>query len=138
MPTGTSHGDACTRNLLVRPDSDDLTLIDFGFWGEAPLGFDLTQLLLAGVQMGERSAHDLDELERRCLPAYIRGLRAEGCEVDEAVVRRAHALVMLVFCGYSAVPFEQLGQPPTPDLARISRERAQSANFILDLVEATA
>jgi Phosphotransferase enzyme family len=138
MPTGTSHGDACPRNLMVRLDSEDLTLIDFGFWGEAPLGFDLAQLLLAEVQMGERSAHDLDELERRCLPAYVRGLRAEGCEVDEALVRRAHALVMLVFCGYSAVPFEQLGQPPTPHLARIARGRAHSANFILDLVEATA
>ena len=41
MPIGASHGDACTNNILVRPDSDDLVLIDFGFWMPQPFGFDL-------------------------------------------------------------------------------------------------
>ena len=119
-------------------DSEDLTLIDFGFWGEAPLGFDLAQLVLAEVQMGERPASDLAELERRCFPAYVEGLRAEGCTVDEGQVRRAQALVMLLFSGYSAIPFEHLDQPPTAELQRIAGERAQSAGFILDLVDKTA
>ena len=78
MPNTASHGDACTRNLLVRNDSADLTLIDFGFWGEAPIGFDLGQLVLGEVQMGERSADELAELEATCLDSYLEGLRGRG------------------------------------------------------------
>jgi hypothetical protein len=137
MPMGTSHGDACTRNLLMTPACEELVVIDFGFWGEAPLGFDLTQLLLGEVQMGERPAADLDVLESTCLAAYVRGLRDEGCDVSPEVVRRAHALLMLMFAGFSAIPFEHLGSEPTRELQRIAGERAQSARFILDLVAET-
>ena len=139
MPLGTAHGDACTRNLLVaRGAPDGFVLIDFGFWSESPLGFDLGQLLLGEVQMGERSAADLVELEEVCLPAYVRGLHDEGCPVPLDQVRRAHALLMLLFSGLSAVPLEHLGAPPTPELARIARERAAAATFVLDLVDDTA
>jgi hypothetical protein len=84
MPIGTSHGDACTRNLLVSPATTDLVLIDYGFWGEAPIGFDLSQLLLGEVQMGERSATCLPELEATCLPAYFRGLHDESYDIPLA------------------------------------------------------
>lgn len=138
MPIGTSHGDACTRNLLVSPATTDLVLIDYGFWGEAPIGFDLSQLLLGEVQMGERSATCLSGLEAACLPAYVRGLRDEVCDIPLEVVRRSHALLMVLFSGLSAVPFEHLGAPPTPELHRIAAERAVSARFILDLVAETS
>jgi Phosphotransferase enzyme family len=138
MPTGASHGDACTRNLLMTPSSDELVVIDFGFWGEAPLGFDLTQLLLGEVQMGERPAAELPVLESVCLPAYVRGLRDEGCDVPPEVVRRAHALLMLLFSGFSSIPFEHLGSEQTRELERIAVERAESLRFILDLVAETA
>ena len=39
----------CTNNLLVQRDSEDLVLIDYGFWSTQPLGFDLSQLLLGDV-----------------------------------------------------------------------------------------
>lgn len=138
MPMGTSHGDACTRNLLMTAASDELVVIDFGFWGEAPLGFDLSQLLLGEVQMGERPGACLPALEDVCLPAFVRGLRDEGCETPTETVQRAHALLMLLFSGFSAIPFEHLGLPPTAELRRIAHERAASLRFILDLVEATA
>jgi Phosphotransferase enzyme family len=138
MPVGTSHGDACTRNLLVTNDSADLVLIDYGFWGEAPLGFDLSQLMLGEVQMGERSATCLPSLEAACVPAYVRGLRDEGCDAPLEVVRRAHVLLMLLFSGLSAIPFEHLGSPPTAELQRIAGERAASARFMLDLLEETS
>lgn len=136
-PLGTAHGDACPRNLLVasgRPD--DFVLIDFGFWCEAPLGFDLSQLLLGELQLGERSAAELEHLEARCLPAYADGLRDEGCPVALEPLRRAHALLMLIFWGVSAVPLEVLfGMTPPPPAA--VRERARAASFVLDLVDAT-
>jgi hypothetical protein len=138
MPLGTSHGDACTRNLLVGSDTTDLVLIDYGFWGEAPIGFDLSQLLLGEVQMGERPATCLPALEVACLPAYVRGLRDEECDIKLEVVRRSHALLMVLFSGLSAVPFEHLGAEPTPELQRIAGERAASARFILDLLAETS
>ena len=44
---------------------------------------------------------------------------------------------MLIFAGLTAIPFEHLEREPTPELHRIARERAASARFILDLVDAT-
>lgn len=138
MPVTTCHGDACSRNLLVEHGSTDLVLIDFAFWGSGPIGFDLAQLLIGEVQTGERAASEMPELERACLPAYVDGLRAEGCDVPLEVVERSHALHMLVFAGLSALPLEQLNQAPTPELERVARGRAEALRFILDLVDATA
>ncbi len=136
MPLGTAHGDANPRNLLIaRSVPGDLVLIDFNFWCEAPLGFDLSQLLIGEVQLGERPAAELAELEEACLSAYLRGLRAEGNDASLETVRRAHALLMLLFAGLSAVPLEVLFGPPLPE--RTVRERAEAAAFMLDLVEAT-
>jgi len=138
LPHGAAHGDACTRNLLVAADRPELVLIDFGFWGPAPFGFDLCQLLVGEVQLGERSADALPDDERECLAAYVAGLRAEGCDVDVATVERGQALGMLLFAGLPSLPFELLDAPPTPTAVEISRQRAAAARFVLDLVEATA
>ncbi len=139
VPVLTSHGDACTRNLLVRRGADDgFVLIDFGFWGRCPAGFDLTQLLVGEVQLGERAAGELPALEEACLPAYVEGLAAEGVEIDLDVVRRAHALMMLLFTGLSAIPFELLEGAPTEEKVRVARERAAAARFMLDLADTTA
>ena len=137
-PLGTAHGDACPRNLLVeRGSPDDFVLIDFGFWCQAPLGFDLSQLLLGEIQLGERSATELPELDEVCLTAYVDGLQDAGCDVPLEVVRRAHALVMLLYCGLTAVPLEILFGAPAP-AAAVFVERAEAARFILDLVDSTA
>ena len=137
MAHGTAHGDACTRNLLVTAGRAELVLIDFGFWGPQPYGFDLGQLLLGEVQLGERSAAALPDDERACLAAYVDGLRAEGCDVDVAAVERGHALQMLLFGALPSLPFELLDAPPTPAAIEISRQRAAAARFVLDLVAAT-
>ena len=54
-----SHGDACPNNLLARVGTDDFVLIDYGFWGPGPIGYDLSQLLVGDVQLGRRSSDDL-------------------------------------------------------------------------------
>ena len=112
-------------------------LIDYGFWGPNPIGFDLGQLLVGDVQVGKRPAADLPVLEDLCLGAYVAGLREEGCDVPLEVVRRAHALHLMIFTGLSTLPFEHLGTPPSPELARLARERAAIARFSLDLVDTT-
>ena len=138
-PLGAAHGDACPRNLLIpgsRPD--DFVLIDFAFWCRAPLGFDLTQLLMGEVQLGERPAAQLADLDELCLAAYVRGLAAEGCDVPLDVVRRVHALLMLLFAGLTAVPIELLFGVRAPGDVEVIRGRAAAAEHILDLVQTTA
>jgi hypothetical protein len=135
MPTGTAHGDACTANLLTADHG--LTLIDFGFWGKAPLGFDLGQLLLGDVQTGSRPATCLAELERACLPAYVDGLRAEGNCTPLADVRRAHAILMTIFHAIPAIPSEHYDAETTPELHRLFAGRAAIARFVLDLLDSS-
>jgi hypothetical protein len=137
-PHGVAHGDAVPRNLLVAADRPELVLIDFGMWTCAPIGFDLGQLLIGEVQLGERSAAELPANERACVSSYVAGLRDEGCDVAEAVVRRVAAVQMLLFAALPAVPVELLDEEPTPARAALCRERAAGARFVLDLVTATA
>jgi hypothetical protein len=137
QPYLLSHGDACPNNLLAG-EGDDLVMIDFGFWGSAPAGFDLTQLLVGDVQIGKRRAEGLAELDEAIVAAYVAGLRAEGCEVPEAQVRRAHALCLLVMTGLSTVPFDLFEGPVDDRTMRIAADRAQVARYALELVEATS
>jgi hypothetical protein len=138
MPVAVLHGDACPRNLLVPRDGDGFVLIDFGFWAEGPVGFDLGQLVTGEIQLGERPVADLPRLQEACLPAYQDGLRQEGLDVGIDQLWRAHALQLLLFTALSAIPFEHLGGPPTPETITLSGARATCAEHVLDLVDRTA
>ena len=96
LPRLLSHGDACPNNLLAGERDDELVMIDFGFWGGAPVGFDLTQLLVGDVQIGRRGADDLAELDEALVTAYVAGLRAEGC--DDARRSRSAAATRSACC----------------------------------------
>jgi hypothetical protein len=136
-PQGTAHGDACSNNLLVQPDSADLVLIDYGFWGSQALGFDLTQLIVGDVQIGRRPAADLPATEAACTPAYVEGLRLEGCDASIEVVRRGHALQLLMFTGLSSFLFPELQGPPSPAVFALAAERAAITRFAVDFADAT-
>jgi aminoglycoside/choline kinase family phosphotransferase len=137
LPRTTSHGDACPNNLLRTEGYDGFVLIDFGFWGGEPVGFDLSQLLVGDVQVGRRTGEDLQAVEDAIVPAYVEGLRAEGCHVTEPVVRRSHALQLMIFTGFSCLPWEHLGCEPTPELRHVAAQRAAIARFSLDLLDDT-
>jgi len=137
LPRLTSHGDACPNNLLAGPGGD-IMLIDYGFWGAAPVGFDLQTLLVGDVQIGRRSATTLAEVDETIIPAYVEGLRAEGCDIPEAVVRRAHAIRSLLMTGISTVPVDLFDRPATDDTKRIADDRAVIARYCLDALDATA
>lgn len=136
-PVLVGHGDACPNNLLVRPDRDGFTMIDFGFFMALPVGFDLGQLLVGDVQLGRGAADDLAVRDEACLASYVDGLAAEGVELDPATVRRAHALQLLVFSGLSAIPFEHLDTEPTDALRATAATRAAIARHVLDLADQT-
>ncbi|MCU1535851.1 MAG: hypothetical protein JWP82_202 [Humibacillus sp.] len=152
VPEGAAHGDACPNNLLRRAGDDDLVVIDFGFWSTQPLGFDLGQLLLGDVQLGRRPASQLASLDPLCVEAYASGVAQEGVDIDLPTLRRAHALHMLLFSGFSAFLVDGLlGGMPGPSsatedttaqerlqgLVQHLRERAVLTTFVLDLVDAT-
>jgi hypothetical protein len=137
LPRLTGHGDACPNNLLVVGDADGFTLIDFGFMTLLPVGFDLGQLLVGDVQVGRLPASSLPDVEEVVVPAYVEGLRAEGCDIAESVVRRAHALHLMIFTGLSALPFEHLDAAITPQLQHDAAERAAIARFCLGLLAET-
>ncbi|GAA0959738.1 phosphotransferase [Virgisporangium aurantiacum] len=137
LPTSTAHGDACTDNLLLTEVDDDIVLIDFGFWGTAPVGFDLGQLLLGEIQLGRRPARAFPELEEACLPAYVQGLRDEGCMTPVDQVRRAHAIAMTIFHAIPAIPYEHRTAAAEPELHPLFANRAAMARCILDLLDAT-
>lgn len=132
VPTLTGHGDACPNNLLLEKGREGFTLIDFGFWNPLPLGFDLGQLLVGDVQMGRHAADDLAERDLACVRAYHRGLAAEGYDVPLAVVRRAHAVHLMLFSGIST--FVGGAGVAEDHLA----SRAALARYSLDLLDATA
>jgi hypothetical protein len=134
LPGGTCHGDACTRNLLMTRSHRDLVMIDFGFLRYAPLGFDLAQLTLGEIQLGERDPEQLWELGEIASAGYLDGLRSEGSQAGVEQVRRAHAVCMAIFSGLTAIPFELLGERPTERVRQIFTARAAVARYILDLV----
>lgn len=137
LPLLAGHGDACPNNLLVRPDRPGFTLIDFGFFMALPVAFDLGQLLVGDVQLGRRDALDLAERDEACVRAYADGLAAEGVDLGLPVVRRAHALHLLLFSGLSAIPFELLDAEPTNETRAIAASSAAIARFSLDLLDRT-
>ncbi len=133
-----SHGDACPNNLLAQEGSDSFVLIDYGFFGPGPIGFDLAQLLVGDVQVGRRDADDLPTVDETIFAGYRAGLRAEECWIPDDVVRRAHALQLMLFTGLSTLPMEHLDQEPTPELCHLAAQRASIARFSLDLLHSTA
>jgi phosphotransferase family enzyme len=137
LPATTAHGDACTDNLLRTRRDDDIVLIDFGFWGTAPVGFDLGQLLLGEIQLGRRPARTFPELAEACLPAYVQGLRDEGCTTPAHQVRRAHAIAATIFHAIPSIPYEHRNADAGPELHGLFANRAAMARRILDLLDAT-
>jgi hypothetical protein len=137
LPTTTAHGDACTDNLLLTQTGDDIVLIDFGFWGVAPVGFDLGQLLLGEIQLGQRPAQTLPALEEACIPAYVHGLRDEGCTTPVHQVRRALAIAMTIFHAIPSIPYEHRTTEAEPELRPLFANRSAMARYILDLLDST-
>lgn len=134
LPLLAAHGDTCPANLLVSPGTDGFVLIDFGFFCPQPVGFDLAQLLVGEVQTGRVSGEDLAERDQACTAAYVEGLRAEGDHTPADVVRRAHALKLLLYAGLSSLPVELLDQEPTPENHEVAAGRARIARHSLHLV----
>ena len=108
-------------------------LIDWGFAGLAPVGYDLGQLLAGRANSGELDATDLPVLGKIVLDSYRLGLRDESVDVDDGAVHRGFVGGMLLRSGFSALPLGAAARPagdgPPMELA----PRARYARYLLDL-----
>ena len=140
LPKVTGHGDASPNNLLAHPaGSEGFALIDYGFWMPKPVGADLGQLVVGDIQIGKLPAGDLAARDDAHLAAYRAGAARRGMRHTGAVVRRAHALHLLLIRGLSAVPDELLDRDRfDPEVVTQATDRAEIARFSLDRLEATA
>jgi hypothetical protein len=143
LPALPAHGDASPQNLLVESTADGpgggtgFAVIDWGMYGGACAGFDLSQLLAGRVNQGTMGAEALYRLEPLCLHAYCEGLAEAGTTVDEDTVRRGHAASMALFAGLQAVPTQRLAEPDSEELRAFVAARVGMARFVLDLLAST-
>lgn len=136
LPALPAHGDASPQNLIIEGES--FVMIDWGSHGLAPVGHDLAQLLAGRINEGLLRGADLAELVDPCLAGYVDGLRQQGCEVPDLVVRRGFVLSMTIFSSMSALVSDKLDGPDTPALRHLMRGRAEMARFLMDLLSATS
>jgi hypothetical protein len=137
LPHRAAHGDASPNNLLRHVGDDGFTLIDYGFWRLQPVGFDLSQLLVGEIQMRRLDADDLPARAAACLEAYAEGLAAEGCPVEPDVLRRSHAVCLMLFNGLPSIPVEVLGEDDQESVAHHVAQRAAVLGYALDVLART-
>jgi hypothetical protein len=137
LPHRAAHGDASPNNLLRHPDDDGFTLIDYGFWRPQPVGFDLSQLLVGEIQVRRLDADDLPQRAAACLEAYAEGLAAEGSAVEPDVLRRSHAVSLMLFNGLPSIPVDALGEDDQDAVGHHVAQRAAMARYAFDVLACT-
>ena len=137
LPHRASHGDACPNNLMRHVDGGGYTLIDYGFWRPQPVGFDLSQLLVGEIQVRRLDADDLPERAAACLAAYAEGLAAEGYLIEPGVLRRSHAVSLMLFNGLPSIPAEALAEDDQHAVAHHVAQRAAVARYAFDVLAQT-
>ena len=122
LPQVFSHCDTSRRNHLFRLDNEgveEMVSIDWAWCGIAPLGWDLSMLLVDSVLLCEMEPEDLSGVEEAAFPAYLEGLRSSGWQAD-------HHLVRLGYC-VSATLFPLMAMP----IAAIIWSRDDMQDFAL-------
>ena len=134
LPQALPHGDASPQNLLVpAEDPDSFVAIDVSFQTPQAVGFDLGQLLVGLTHAGLLPAAALPEVHNVLVPAFTDGLHAEGGQATAEEVTWGYVASLAVRAGFTSLPFERLGEPPTPALAATFGERAALTRFVADL-----
>lgn len=137
VPQAIPHGDASPQNLLVpRGASEEMVAIDISFQGPLAIGFDLGQLLVGLVHAGQMPAARLPEVHKVLVPSFMEGLKDHGLDLPVEAVTLGYLGCLLARAGFTSIPFELLGAPPTGELAALFQERAALTRFIVDAFEA--
>ena len=94
LPQTFCHMDAFRSNLFdrTRDGIHETVAIDWSYAGNAAIGVEVGQLVLASVLPFANPTKDARELAAACVPAYLAGLREAGWGGDEADVQTGFAL----------------------------------------------
>ncbi|MBB5784404.1 phosphotransferase [Nonomuraea jabiensis] len=131
LPHTLVHGDASPSNLLIPADgSAEFVAIDWSWPHPAAVGFDLGQLLAGRAHTGELDPADLPAVHEAIEAAYTAAVAGLA---DPAEVSFGYAANLVLRSAWTAIPFERLGQAPTPELHDLFRKRARLARFVVDL-----
>ncbi|WP_248961307.1 hypothetical protein [Sphaerisporangium perillae] len=133
LPQALPHGDASPQNLLVPSDEPDtFVAIDVSFQTPHAIGFDLGQLLVGLVHAGQFPAHRLSELHEVLAPSFVDGMAEHGKPSASNDVAYGFHGSLVVRSAFTALPWERLDGPPSPELAAEFGERALLTRFIVD------
>jgi Phosphotransferase enzyme family len=135
LPHTFVHGDACPQNLLIPVDAagDGFVVIDWGMACNAPVGYELAQLLIGLAHSGQLSVEELPEIHDVILAAYVDGLADEGLTVDENDVRYGFDAALVIRSAFTGLPLERLAGPPSDGLERLLADRARLTRYLVDL-----
>jgi tRNA A-37 threonylcarbamoyl transferase component Bud32 len=135
LPHTLVHGDACPQNLLipVETGTDGFVVIDWGMACNAPIGYELAQLLIGLAHSGQLSVVDLPEIHDAILGAYGEGLTEEGLTVDVEDVRYGFDAALVIRSAFTALPLERLAEPATDQLAALMADRIRLTRYLVDL-----
>lgn len=126
---GLPHGDASPQNLLVPLDgSADFVVIDLSFQTPAPLGTDLSQLVVGLAHAGLLPIHRLPGVQAAVLSGYRSGLAESQLPTGHDDIAYAYAGNLLLRSGFTAIPAQRLDDPAA---APLIRQRIELTRFIL-------
>lgn len=132
LPHALAHGDATPDNLR-EPGSGGIVAIDLSYVCPAPLGADLSQLLVGRFESGAATQRDLDAIHTVLLPAYCDGLAEEGLEVDPQLVEAGWAIALAVRSVFSALLLDHRSDLDPAARDELLARRAVACRFGLDL-----
>ena len=124
LPQTFAHQDAFSRNIIVPPDGEHVTLIDWAFIGHAALGEEVAQLVAGTLLFGDADRHAAPQLGEAALHAYEAGLRDVGWRGDEEAVRFGYAAAASL--RWAAFAIGNVHRVATADSARRSRIEQQT------------
>ena len=92
LPRVFAHGDLHPRNIMLPPEGERIVAVDWGFCGPAPLGSDLSDLVLGAAWFCDLEAADVPAVEQAAFGAYGDGLRDAGWDGDFRLLRLGYAV----------------------------------------------
>ena len=108
-------------------------MIDWSFNSPLAVGFDLGQLLIGLAHAGELDVETLPSVVAAILPAYTRGMAAEGFPATALEIRTGFALSLAARSMFTALPLETLNRPPSSEQTAHWIERIRLTRFLLDV-----
>jgi len=134
LPQTYCHGDASPQNLLVPvAEPDTFAVIDWSFNSPLAVGFDLGQLLIGLAHAGELDDETLPSVVAAILPAYTRGMVAEGFPATPTEIWTGFVLSLAARSMFTALPLESLDRHPSSEQTGYWVERIRLTRFLLDL-----